>query len=139
METIKKLLNRYKTELLYLIFGVATTLVNIVCYYLLNERLEISNGISTAVAWFVSVLFAFFTNRRWVFESKVSGFGAKLRECVSFFGSRVATGALDLLIMLIAVDLLKQPNLLWKVIANVLVILLNYIFGKLIFQKKNRS
>lgn len=138
MDMIKKILVRYKTEILYLVFGVATTLVNISCYYLLNEWMGISNVISTAIAWFVSVLFAFVTNRRWVFQSKVCGFSAKAKECVSFFGSRIATGVLDLLIMLIAVDLLEQHNLIWKIISNVLVIILNYVFGKLIFQRKNK-
>lgn len=136
MKTIKQLLVKYKTEILYLCFGVATTLINVLCYYVLNGLLSVPNVASTVIAWIVSVLFAFFTNRSVVFESKTRCAAARLKEFFAFLLSRVATGVLDVLIMLIAVDILEQPNLLWKIISNVIVVILNYVLGKLIFQRK---
>lgn len=136
MKTIKQLLVKYKTEILYLCFGVATTLINVLCYYLLNGLLLVLNIVSTVIAWIVSVLFAFFTNRNVVFVSKTRGAAARLKEFFAFLLSRVTTGVLDVLIMLIAVDILEQPNLLWKILSNVIVVILNYVLGKLIFQRK---
>lgn len=136
MEKIKYLMIKYSTELSYLFFGVCTTLVNIVAYYLFSEVAALGNLISTVLAWLLSVLFAFFTNRRFVFKSERVGMRAKLIEMCHFFLSRVSTGALDVAIMYVAVDLLSWNSMLWKIISNVLVIILNYIFGKLIFKKK---
>ena len=136
MKTIKQLLVKYKTEILYLCFGVATTLINVLCYYVLNGLLSVPNVASTVIAWVVSVLFAFFTNRSVVFESKTRGAAERLKEFFAFLLSRVATGVLDVLVMWIAVDILKQNNLLWKIISNVIVVILNYVLGKLIFQRK---
>ncbi len=139
MKSILRLFAKYKTEILYLIFGVATTLVNVGCYFVLNGVLLVPNVASTALAWLVSVLFAFFTNRSIVFESKTRGAAAKWKEFFAFIASRVATGVLDVLIMLIAVDILEQNNLLWKIVSNVIVVILNYVLGKLIFQRKKKT
>lgn len=136
MKAIKQLLSRFQMQIRYLLFGVATTLVNFFCYRLLNELWNFSTVTASSLAWLISVLFAFFTNRRFVFESQTHTALARLKECLHFLISRLATGILDVVIMIIAVDFFRQPNLLWKMISNVLVIILNYLFGKFIFQKK---
>ena len=85
------------------------------------------------------MLFAFFTNRRFVFESRETTAAGRWREFVSFFGCRVATGVLDVVIMAVAVDLMGWNGLVWKLISNVLVIVLNYVASKwLIFRKKGQ-
>lgn len=127
---------------MYLIFGVLTTLVNYVVYlsWVYAFPGKTANVAATVTAWIVSVLFAYFTNRKWVFQSGVTGFQAKLRECGAFFGGRAATGLLDLGIMYLAVDILSFDGRIIKLLSNVLVIILNYILSKLvIFKKRDKA
>ena len=82
---------------MYLIFGTLTTAVNIVVYYLFSNIIHINYLFSNAVAWFLSVLFAYVTNRKYVFDSKNNQI---IKEAISFFGSRLATGIMDMVLML---------------------------------------
>lgn len=137
METVRNLFLKYKSEILYLFFGGCTTLINIVCYYALYQQMYISNLGSTITAWIVSVLFAYVTNRQFVFESKTAALHALVYELLAFFGCRLATGIMDTAIMVLAVDHMHWNSLLWKVISNVLVVIINYITGRfIIFQKQ---
>lgn len=128
----KEYLEKYRELLLYGIFGVLTTLINIVVYSLCYERLGISNVASNVVAWILSVLFAFITNKIWVFDSKSMEVSVLLKEAVSFFGCRLATGLLDLAIMYVTVDVMAWNSMLMKCISNVIVIVVNYIASKLV-------
>lgn len=130
METVRKLFLKFKSEILYLFFGGCTTLVNIVCYYVLYRQVHLTNFVSTVVAWIVSVAFAYITNRQFVFESEVRGFKGWLQEAIAFVGCRFATGVMDVIIMVLAVDCMHWNSMVWKIISNVLVIVLNYIAGK---------
>ena len=121
-----KLIKKYKEIWLYILFGIATTLVNIIAYYSLS-RLGFSTAISTVLAWIVSVIFAFFTNRKYVFNATEN---SVLKQILGFFSMRILTGVIDLLIMVIFVDVLSFNGLLIKLISNVLVIVLNYVFSK---------
>lgn len=131
---IKNFIYKFKTEFLYLIFGVLTTVLNIVCYYLLYNYANLTNILSTVVAWLISVVFAFFTNKKIVFDSKKVGIYAKLKEFIFFIMSRILTGMLDVGIMFVAIDIYNLSSLLWKILSNIIVIILNYILGKLIFK-----
>ncbi len=122
---------------MYLIFGALTTVVNIISYYVAYNVLKIPNVTSTVLAWVISVLFAFLTNKIFVFESKSSGFKEIFREISAFFACRLLTGVLDVAIMWASVDIMDWNSLLWKVISNILVIVLNYFASKfLIFKQK---
>ena len=144
METIKRLWQRYRELLSYLFFGGLTTLVNIAVYGLL-ARLGLTTAVANACALAASILFAYVTNRLWVFESRTHGADA-LREFVRFILCRLGTGVVDELIMVAGVDglgpvLFAEVPSLWglsvKVFANIVVIVLNYVFSKLIiFRKK---
>lgn len=137
MNILTNLFIRNKSLVLYLLFGGLTTIVNIITYYICYERLLVSNFLSTIIAWLFSVIFAYLTNKIFVFESKVTEIKAWIQEILSFFGCRVATGIMDTVIMVVAVDYLHQNSMLWKVISNVLVIIINYVASKyLIFKKK---
>ncbi len=137
MNKIKDLLKKYKFIILYGIFGVLTTVINIVSYSLLFEVFGISNVVSNIIAWILSVLFAFITNKLWVFDSKSLEFKLFLKELGNFTVCRLATGVLDLGIMFVGVDLLKGPAIILKVISNIIVIILNYVMSKLfVFKKK---
>ena len=127
---------KYKSVIMYLIFGVLTTLINIISYYILYHRLSVSNLLSTCLAWLFAVLFAFVTNKSVVFDSKSYEKTVLFRELRDFFVCRIATGVLDVAIMYVAVDLLCWNSLIWKVISNVLVIVLNYVASKLVIFKK---
>ena len=129
---MKELLLKYKEVIMYLIFGVLTTVVNIVVYYIMADMLQVHYMISNIVAWFLSVLFAYVTNRKYVFESKSIEI---IKEMVSFFGARLATGVMDMAFMWIFVGLGLLPDFVAKVITNVFVIIANYILSKLVVFK----
>lgn len=130
------LMKKYQSLISYAVFGVLTTLVNIVTYSICYGQLGISNTISNVIAWILSVAFAYVTNKLWVFDSKSWAWNVLKREVVAFVSCRLATGILDIVIMFICVDLMGWPAMLMKVISNVLVIVLNYVFSKLIIFKK---
>lgn len=129
---MKELLLKYKEIIMYLIFGVLTTVVNIAVYYIMANSLQIHYLISNIVAWFLSVLFAYVTNRKYVFESKSEQI---IKEMTSFFGARLATGAMDMVLMWLFVGLHILPDFVAKVITNVIVIIANYILSKLVVFK----
>lgn len=134
---MKQLYNKYKEVILYIFFGGCTTLVNIVVYYLCAHPLNMLTTMSTIISWILSVTFAYVTNKIWVFESNVDNKHDLLKEMVSFYGCRLSTGILDLIIMIVFVDILMFNDLIIKILSNILVIVLNYVASKLyIFKKK---
>jgi len=132
---MKELLMKYKEIIMYLVFGVLTTVVNIVVYFLSAELLNINYLISNALAWFLSVLFAYITNRKYVFESSSQNI---LKEAVSFFSSRLATGILDMVLMWLFVYFNVVNDVIAKVIVNVIVVVLNYVLSKLVVFKGDK-
>lgn len=139
MIKIKELLLKYKSFIMYAIFGVLTTIINLVTYYVLYDKIHIANVISTALAWFISVIFAFITNKLFVFDSKSMEVKKVLYELVTFFTCRITTGLIDLVIMYIAVDLNHWNEMIWKLMSNIIVIILNYVASKLIIFKKDKN
>lgn len=136
MIKIIEALRKNKQLLLYLFFGICTTAINTICYWLLYDALTLSNIVSTILAWLAAVLFAFVTNKVFVFESKRTNTTDRINEVISFFGCRLLTGILDVAIMAFAVDMLQWNGLLWKLISNIIVTIINYIASKyLIFRK----
>ena len=136
---IAVLLRRYREMLMYLIFGVLTTLVNIVSYYCLTRFILMDTAAATALAWFLSVVFAYVTNRRWVFRSKATGFMAIVLEAGGFFAARAATGLMDLGVMALCVDVMHLPDMPVKIASNVIVVILNYVLSKLLIFRKGRK
>lgn len=136
MELIKNLLIKYKSFIMYAVFGVLTTVINMASYYVLYNTLSWSNLASTALAWLIAVIFAFITNKKWVFDSQSMEAKVLLYELFSFFLCRIATGAFDMVVMYVAVDVMHANEMFWKLTANVLVILLNFVASKLIIFKK---
>ncbi len=123
--------------LLYLIFGVLTTLVNVISYAIFARLLRFGTMPSTVTAWLLAVLFAYLTNRKWVFESKESTKKGIFSEMIKFFACRLATGVVDWLCMFVFVDLLNFNDIFIKLAANILVIILNYLASLfLIFKRK---
>ena len=137
---IRILCQKYRDVIPYLFFGVCTTLVNIIVYWLMAYPFNCSTMLSTVVAWVVSVLFAYVTNRKWVFHSSANGAKEIFKEIGSFFSCRLATGFVDLGCMWVFVDILNFNDVIIKILSNVLVIILNYVASKLfIFRKTNKN
>ena len=129
---------KYKDIIPYAFFGVLTTVVNMVVYWVAAHPLGLSVMVSTVIAWIAAVLFAYVTNRKWVFHSQAKGTKEIVQEIVSFFACRLATGVVDWACMFIFVDLLHFNDVIIKAAANVLVIILNYIASKLVIFKHKK-
>lgn len=135
---LKAILKKHDHVLSYLFFGALTTLVNYAVYFPLYNCLELSAGISNIISWSVSVLFAFFTNKAFVFKSRDWSFKAALSELYKFVGCRIGSGFLETLIIWVCVDLLSWNGNLLKLIVSVLVVILNYISSRwIVFKQKN--
>lgn len=134
---LKHLISKYKDVIPYLFFGVCTTVVNIMVYWICAHFFKYTVMVSTIIAWVLAVAFAYVTNRKWVFHSCANGKEAIIKEIVSFFGCRLTTGVIDWLCMFVFVDKLLWNDVFVKFAANVLVIILNYIASKLVIFRKN--
>jgi len=129
----------HKEKLMYLIFGGLTTVVNYVMYFACTRWLEQDEMVANSVAWVVSVLFAFVTNKLWVFESKQTGGKRFLLELGSFVSARVLSFLLESGIMLLFVTMWHFWDLPVKLAANVLVVIMNYFASKwFIFKKEEK-
>lgn len=136
IEKIKALMIKYKGLILYGIFGVLTTIINIATYAVCYRVIGIANVPSDIIAWVVGVAFAFITNKLYVFGSKSMDMKTLFPELVKFVAARLATGVLDVIIMFIGVDVMHGPDVILKVASNVIVIILNYVLSKLVVFKK---
>ena len=137
MEKLKALFIKYYDILVYLIFGVLTTVVNYLVYLPCYNILGFSSSVSNMIAWAVAVTFAFATNKPLVFRSHDWSAGVVVPELIKFVGTRIGSGGLETLILLLAVDVLGMNGNVWKLITSVLVVILNYVGSKLlVFRKK---
>ena len=118
--------------ILYVVFGAFTFFVNLISYFFFANLLGINYLVSNAIAWFLSVLFAYVTNRTWVFESKSPNI---LKEMSLFFGGRIFSGVVDMFLMYAFIDLIAFDSSISKIVVQIIVIVLNYIFSKLIVFK----
>lgn len=126
----------YKEIFSYLFFGVLTTLVNIITYYLFKQYLNINYQSANIIAWIISVTFAFITNKIFVFIS-INSLKKTIKEMFSFYGFRLLSLGFDITIMFVAISVLNINDLVSKVISNIVVIIINYLFSKIfIFKKK---
>ena len=137
IEKIKALCVKYKEVLLYLIFGVLTTAVNYIIFTVCVLWFPVDVYVSNIIAWIGAVLFAYFTNRSIVFASAAKGAKELFREIVAFYGARFFSLLVETALMFVFIDLLHINEFITKLILQVVVIVLNYIFSKfLIFRKK---
>lgn len=135
--TLKNLLTKYRSILMYLVFGVLTTVVNYLIYLPCYNLLGLSASVSNAIAWFFAVLFAYLTNKPFVFESNDWSLKQVIPELGRFVSTRLASGAAETVILLVSVDLLNWNGNVWKLVTSFLVIVINYIGSKLlVFRKK---
>ena len=124
---------------LYGIFGVLTTILAWFIYWAATRLLHFGTASATAWSWFLAVLFAYATNRRYVFHSDVNTFSGIMKECGNFILARLGTGILDVVIMYVFVDILNFYDMPVKIISNIIVIILNYVFSKILVFKEKRA
>lgn len=136
MQKIKDLYLKYKEVINYLFFGGCTTLVSILTFYIFNKILGLNEHIANVISWILAVLFAFITNKKYVFESKVKDTKGLLKEIISFFGARLLTLGIEEVILFVGSNLLHIDPLIVKVIGQVVVIVSNYFLSKLFVFKK---
>lgn len=136
---MKEIYIKYKEMINYLIVGGLTTCVSLLTYYLLtftilNPNISTELQIATIISWIISVLFAFFTNKKYVFESKNK---FNFKEMISFILSRLSTLFIEMLLMYLLVTICKYNDKIMKIVVQIIVIILNYLLSKfLVFKKK---
>ena len=135
MGKIGELFNKYRELIVYVFFGGLTTLVNWVTYGLLTGIFDSLNlSVANSIAWIISVVFAFFTNKFWVFEHKSDEH--ILREFVTFFGARALSGLVEIGGFALLVDLCKFNDWVVKIAIAVFVVIFNYVLSKFLIFKK---
>ena len=139
MLNLKNVFIKYQSFLLYVIFGVLTTIVNIIVFFILYNMLHTGHNIAYVVAWFWAVLFAYLTNRVWVFHSTSTTTASIIKEVWQFYLARVLTGIIGYFILTFGVDLLHQDANIWNIIQNIFVIVSNFVLSKLIIFKKDND
>lgn len=133
---MKALICKYWDIIVYLFFGVLTTIINYCVHLPLYNILHLPASLSSAAAWVVSVIFAFLTNKPFVFKSHDWSSKTVIPELTKFTGCRVLSGLAEILILSVTVDLLSWNGNLWKLIASVFVVIANYIGSKLLVFKR---
>ncbi|MCC0655721.1 GtrA family protein [Clostridioides sp. ES-S-0123-01] len=126
------ILKKHKETILYLFFGALTTFVNIVSYLFFTRVISFNFIIANTLAWILAVLFAYVTNKFFVFESMKTEMIFLFKEFLSFISFRLFSGFIEMLIMYIMIDFLFVNDIIVKIITNIIVIILNYLFSKMI-------
>ena len=128
--------NRHREVLLYLFFGGLTTVISIGSFWLCDSVLQLNEHVANAVSWVLAVLFAFVTNRLWVFQAPAKGIAFWI-QLSRFYVGRLATFFAEEIIILVFITWLGFHSLTVKIAAQVMVLILNYIVSKIfVFRKK---
>lgn len=139
MKKIIALYRKYEVVILYLFWGFWTTVINVGTFELLVNQFHVYFQTSTVIAWIVSVTFAFFTNKVWVFGSHYSTVKMFWRELFSFYWYRLLSLLMELVIVYIGIHILKGDPLIVKLIDNVIIVIINYVFSKLFVFNKTKN
>lgn len=119
-------------------WGILTTALNVILYYLFRY-IKLSVQISTVLAWFLCVLFAFITNKKYVFKGTSTSAKAFVREIIYFYGSRLFSGLADVLIMSLFVNIIGFNEVFSKITDEILVSAFNFLFSFLVIFKEKKD
>lgn len=149
---MKEFLKKHREIIVYIIVGGLTTVVNYIIHFGLRF-LNVNYYIALSAAWLGAVLFAYVANRIFVFESKTKG-KERIKEFLLFFGARVFSYGFELLFSFVFIDCAKADRFVWqpdftetvipvgelivKTAAQVIIVLSNYIFSKLVIFKEKK-
>ena len=138
-KTIKGLYLNYKEVINYLVFGGLTTIVNFVAYCIFARLIEIDEVLSSGIAWVCAVIFAYVTNKIFVFESKTETKKDLIKECISFFLARIVSGiTCDVGTFALMVKVFHINDIFSKIVTQVMVVIVNYVFSKFVVFRKTR-
>lgn len=132
-EKIRGLIAAHREQLAYLVVGVITTLINYVIYALLTEGLSVHYAVSNVIAWVGAVAFSYLANGKWVYRSTAR---RGWREAGEFVLSRLFSLGLETVLLMLLVDLLHMDKLAAKLLVAVVVVVVNYLTGLLVFKRK---
>lgn len=121
---------------IYLFFGGLTTVVNMVVYFIALNFFQLNYLVANSISWVASVLFAFVTNKRWVFKSETATFKESALEFFKFIFYRIVSYGIDMGSMFLLISILFVNNFWAKLITQILVVLMNYLFSKFLIFKK---
>ena len=136
MKRLFEMVRKYYDILAYLFFGVLTTVVNYLIYLPCYNMLHLSASVSNVIAWIFAVVFAYLTNKPFVFWRHDWSAKTVIPEFGKFVGGRVASGLMETAIIFLTVDLLHWDGNIMKLVTSVLVVILNYITSKFIAFRK---
>ena len=131
------LYKKHEEGINYLIFGFLAFVLNYILYFLFADAMQMHSMAATVLSWVLTVVFAYWTNRTFVFKSQNKDTGSVVKEFVSFIGARIATEVLELVLMYVMVDLLSINDKISKLVCQALVILANYVLSKIWIFKKS--
>lgn len=130
---MKKIINRETIS--YIMFGILTTMVDAITFFISNKIFDVDYIISTIIAWILAVLFAYVTNKIWVFNSNSKKIIIVIKELIIFLIARLISLVFTIIWMIITVKLLKIDEMISKLLANAFVVIMNYFFSKLFIFK----
>lgn len=130
-------MNKINRELIkYIFFGLLTTFVNYIVYFQAISLIKINYLLANIIAWIVSVIFAYITNKYYVFENKDITFYILMKEIFLFFGARIISVVIETSILFIGMEIINIQSYILKIIASIFVVIINYFFSKyFIFSK----
>lgn len=130
---------KYREMWLYALMGLGTVLINLFVYSLFTESIDLGVLLANAIAWVGATLFAFVSNRRWVFTFHTTGFYALMVQLGGFCAGRLITLGIEELMLYVCIEICHLPNMLIKFFAQIIVIALNYFFSKLVVFRKPKN
>ncbi|MDB8802100.1 GtrA family protein [Romboutsia sp. 1001216sp1] len=133
------ILKKYRESIMYLVFGGLTVGVNIATYIGLTRIIELNYMVANIIAWIVAVIFAYITNKFFVFESNNTELEFLIKEFTSFVSCRLLSGVMEMILMYVMIDMMGINDFITKIFTNILVIVLNYVLSKVIIFKKKAS
>ena len=123
-------IKKHRQILLYIFFGALTVGVNYISYFMLTRWLDASLIVANTIAWLLAVLFAYVTNRLYVFTGSAKGTLLILKEFGLFIAARIISGLFDTASMLVLVEWLSVNDMIAKMLVNLLVIIINYVLSR---------
>jgi putative flippase GtrA len=136
---IREFYEKHESILLYLFYGFLTTVVSFAAQFLCNF-LGANTQIATIISWICAVTFAFFVNKFYVFESNKKDGKTVFREVSQFYAARIVSGVFEIVFLTVTVDYLGLNVYVFKLIAQIIIVITNYIFSKfVVFKKKEKQ
>lgn len=131
MDLLKQFYIKHQELFTYIFFGILTTGVNIGIFFISVNIFNMQYLLANAISILFAILFAFFTNKKYVFQSKTTTFKSAFKEFYLFFGLRLLSGIFDMFSMLILVDFINVETNISKILTQFIIVFLNYLFSKL--------